>query len=174
MSETPNPVGAAPDQQAQGPRLSIVAQYVKDLSFENPRAPLGIQANDRPEIQIKVDTRARQIEGERFEVELVVNVDAKVQGQSLFLCELTYAGLFLIANVPADALQPILMIECPRLLFPFVRRIVADATRDGGFPPLMIDPIDFLSLYRRRMMEAQQAQGQAPAAAQPAAGDGSA
>ncbi|MFW5832966.1 MAG: protein-export chaperone SecB [Pseudomonadota bacterium] len=174
MAENETPPGDATGaqgaaQQAQVPRLSIVAQYVKDLSFENPRAPSGIQGNERPEIQIKVDSRARQIEAERFEVDLVVNVEAKAGGQSLFVCELTYGGLFLIAGVPQDAVQPVLMIECPRLLFPFARRIIADATRDGGFPPLMIDPIDFVALYRRRMAEAQQAQ-QATSAGSPPSG----
>ncbi|MEO1090454.1 MAG: protein-export chaperone SecB [Pseudomonadota bacterium] len=147
--------GAAPE--AQGPRLSIVAQYVKDLSFENPRAPQGLQQNERPEIKIKVDSRGRKLDDERYEVELEISVDASAAGQPVFVCELKYAGLFMIANVPDEAMQPVLMIECPRLLFPFARRVVADATRDGGFPPLMIDPIDFVSLYRRRVAEAQNA-----------------
>ncbi len=166
-NETPAAGAARPDgadPQAQAPRLSIVAQYVKDLSFENPRAPAGIQGNERPEIQIKVDSRGRQLEAERFEVELVINVEAKSGGEPLFVCELTYGGVFMIANVPQDAVQPVLMIECPRLLFPFARRVIADATRDGGFPPLMIDPIDFVALYRRRVAEAQ-AQAQAGGAA---------
>ncbi|TVQ35922.1 MAG: protein-export chaperone SecB [Geminicoccaceae bacterium] len=172
MAENEIPGGAArpdaaADPQAQAPRLSIVAQYVKDLSFENPRAPMGMQANERPEIQIKVDSRGRQMEAERFEVELIINVEAKAGGEPLFVCELTYGGLFLIANVPQDAVQPVLMIECPRLLFPFARRVIADATRDGGFPPLMIDPIDFVALYRRRVAEAQ-AQAQAGAGNTPA------
>ncbi len=165
----PRPDGA--DQQAPAPRLSIVAQYVKDLSFENPRAPAGMQANERPEIQIKVDSRGRQMEADRYEVELVINVEAKIGGEALFVCELTYGGLFLIANVPQDAVQPVLMIECPRLLFPVARRVIADATRDGGFPPLMIDPIDFVALYRRRVAEAQAAQaGGAAAAGDPPSG----
>jgi preprotein translocase subunit SecB len=170
MAENETPPGGAArpdgaDPQAQAPRLSIAAQYVKDLSFENPRAPLGMQANERPEIQIKVDSRGRQVEAERYDVELVISVEAKAGGQPLFVCELTYGGLFVIANVPQDAVQPILMIECPRLLFPFARRVIADATRDGGFPPLMIDPIDFVALYRRRVAEAQAQQpgGAAPA-----------
>ncbi len=159
MAENATPTAAGADggqAQQEPPRLSIVSQYVKDLSFENPRAPTGLAGNERPQIQIKVDTRGRQLEGERYEVELLISVDAKAQEQPVFVCELNYAGVFAIANMPQDAVQPVLMIECPRLLFPFARRVVADATRDGGFPPLMIDPIDFLGLYRRRVMEQQQ------------------
>ncbi len=162
MAETdtsPAPAGDSGAQSAQAqPRLAIVSQYVKDLSFENPRAPQGLAGGERPEIQINVDTRGRRIEGERYETELVIRVDAKASGQTVFVCELNYGGLFTIANMPEEAVQPVLMIECPRLLFPFARRVVADATRDGGFPPLMIDPIDFLTLYRRRVQQ-QQEQG---------------
>ena len=125
-------------------------QYVKDLSFENPRAPFGLQAGQpRPEIQIQVDVRAAPIGEGQYEVVLDLNVDAKSADEPVFLVELAYGGLFTLANIPADSLQPLLLIECPRLLFPFARRVVADATRDGGFPPLMIDPIDFVTLFRR-------------------------
>jgi preprotein translocase subunit SecB len=140
-----------------GPRLSILTQYVKDLSFENPRAPMGLQPGQpRPEIQIQVDVQARQVGEEQFEVSLELNAEAKSGENTVFLMELTYGGVFALANIPADSLQPLLLIECPRLLFPFVRRIVADVTRDGSFPPLMIDPIDFVALYRRRMQAAQE------------------
>ena len=133
MAEQPTPNGEGqPQTAAAPPRLSIMTQYVKDMSFENPRAPLGVQQGVRPEI----------------------NVDARAEEQPVFLVELSYGGLFEIANVPSDSLQPLLQIECPRLLFPFARRVVADATRDGGFPPLMIDPIDFLTLYRRKLQAA--------------------
>ena len=161
MAENETPAAGGNDgaqSQKEPPRLSIITQYVKDLSFENPRAPAGLGGSERPEIQIKVDSRGRQLEGDRYEVELLINVDAKLGGQPVFVCEINYAGIFAIANLPADAVQPVLMVECPRLLFPFARRVVADATRDGGFPPLMIDPIDFLGLYRRRLMEQQQQQ----------------
>ena len=169
MAETDTPgdgaaAAAAPGAQQQPPRLAIVTQYVKDLSFENPRAPGGLAAGDRPEIKINVDTRGRHVEDDRYEVDLVIQVDASAGGQSVFVCELTYGGLFAIANMPEEAVQPVLLIECPRLLFPFARRVVADATRDGGFPPLMIDPIDFLTLYRRRLQQQQQQQQQQQAA----------
>jgi preprotein translocase subunit SecB len=182
--QTPNnPAGTAGQTQAP-PRLSIQSQYIKDLSFENPN-PLRQVANPsaRPEIQIKVDVRPRQLSEDRFEVELDINAEAKVemapagnadspveteaQKETVFVAELTYGGVFLIANVPQDAMQPLLHIECPRLIFPFARRIIADTTRDGGFPPLMVDPIDFAGLYRRRLQAAQQ---QAQAAQQ---GEGS-
>lgn len=152
--------GNQPAQQQQGaggPRLSILTQYVKDLSFENPRAPLGLQPGQpRPEIQIQVDVQARQMGEEQFEVVLDLNAEARSGADVVFLAELSYGGVFSIANIPADSLQALILIECPRLLFPFARRIIADATRDGGFPPLMVDPIDFVALYRRRLQAAQE------------------
>ena len=150
-----------PSDASQVPRLSIVLQYIKDISFENPKAPGGVQANVRPEIQIKVDTRATQLSNDgHHEVVLDMQVVAKHSDETIFLLELDYAGVFQISNIPNESLQPLLMIECPRLLFPFARRIVADMTRDGGFPPLMIDPIDFVTLYRQRLTAAAGPAGQ--------------
>lgn len=150
--------------QQPGPRLAILAQYIKDLSFENPRGPGGFaQAQSRPEIQIRVEVRSEPQAQDQHEVVLELTVDARLDQQPVFLLELSYGGIFLLQNIPADTLQPLLMIECPRLLFPFARRIIADLTRDGGFPPLMLDPIDFVSLYRRRLQ-------QQPQATQPPAG----
>ena len=162
MAENPsaNGEGGGAAAAQQGPRLSIVSQYVKDLSFENPRAPAGLQQNARPEIQIRVDVRTAEVADSRHEVVIDINVDARSHDGPVFLVELTYGGLFELANIPADSLQPLLQIECPRLLFPFARRVVADATRDGGFPPLMIDPIDFVTLFRRKLQVAGEA-GQA-------------
>ncbi|MDF1585148.1 protein-export chaperone SecB [Marinimicrococcus flavescens] len=158
-SSTP-PAGAQPDAQNAAPRLSILTQYVKDMSFENPRAPGGLgQGQPRPEIQIGVDTRAQAVADGHYEVSIELNVEAKSGETTVFLLELSYGGVFALANIPDDSLQPLLLIECPRLLFPFVRRIVSDVTRDGGFPPLLLDPIDFVTLYRRRLQQAQQ-QGQ--------------
>jgi preprotein translocase subunit SecB len=153
MADHPSPNGEGTPQAAaqQPPRLSILTQYVKDLSFENPRAPHGLQQGTRPEIQIRVDVRTADIGEGRYEVVVDINVDAKAEDAPVFLVELSYGGLFELANIPADSLQPLLQIECPRLLFPFARRVVADATRDGGFPPLMIDPIDFVALFRRKL-----------------------
>lgn len=155
------PASGADGAQQLGPRLAILAQYIKDLSFENPRGPGGfVQVQSRPEIQIRVDVRGERRSEEQHEVVLELVVDARLGDQPVFLLELSYGGIFLLQNIPPDALQALLMIECPRLLFPFARRIVADLTRDGGFPPLLLDPIDFVSLYRRRL---QQQAGQSPA-----------
>ena len=160
MTDITSGNGSAGDGQAAGPRLSILTQYVKDLSFENPRAPMGLQPGQaRPEIQIQVDVQARQLGEEQYEVMLELSANAKTGDTPVFVLELTYGAVFTLANIPPDSLQPLLLIECPRLIFPYARRIVSDATRDGGFPPLMIDPIDFVSLYRRRLQ--QQAEGAA-------------
>ena len=163
----------APQTGAQAPRLTILSQYIKDLSFENPRAPQSLQPNQaRPEVQIRVDVRAQPMGAERYEVSLQLHVDAKSGDETAFMVELTYGGVFGLLNIPQDSLQPLLLIECPRLLFPFARRVVADAIRDGGFAPLLIEPIDFVTLYRRRQ---QQAQAARPSEGQPVAnrvGDG--
>jgi preprotein translocase subunit SecB len=146
-----NPPGGPEGPQI---RIQIVGQYVKDLSFENPGAPMNLTA--RPGIDLGVDLQARRLDGERFEVELKLRVTAKADDKPLFLLELAYGGLFLIQNAPEEILQQILLIDGPHLLFPFARRIVADAVRDGGMPPLMIEPIDFGALYRAKAAEAQQ------------------
>ncbi len=145
-------------QAAQAPRLSILTQYIKDLSFENPRGPMAFaQGQARPEIQVRVDVRGDQMGPEQHEVILELNIEARLSEGPVFVLELTYGGLFGLANIPEESMQAVLMVECPRLLFPFARRIIADLTRDGGFPPLMLDPIDFVSLYRRRLAQAQEA-----------------
>jgi preprotein translocase subunit SecB len=137
----------------EGTRVQIVGQYVKDLSFENPGAPLNLTA--RPQIDLGVDLQAKRLDPERFEVELKLRVSAKAEDKTVFLLELVYAGLFFIQSAPDEMLQPILLIEGPHLLFPFARRIVADVIRDGGMPPLMIEPIDFAALYRAKTGQAQ-------------------
>lgn len=157
MAENPqSPPGDAAAGQAAQPRLMVQTQYVKDLSFENPRAPNSLEPGQgRPDITVRVDVRAQAFAEDRYEVALHLNVETKTAGEAGFVLELTYAGVFALVDVPQESRQPILLIECPRLIFPFARRIVADATRDGGFPPLMIDPIDFVALYRRRQQQAQ-------------------
>jgi preprotein translocase subunit SecB len=160
MSNQNGPASEGDGQAQQAPRLAILTQYVKDLSFENPRAPRGLQpGQSRPEIQVRVDVRAQPIAEGHYEVVIQLNVDAKVGEELVFVVELAYGGVFMLANIPLESLQPLLLIECPRLLFPFARRIVSDVTRDGGFPPLMIDPIDFVSLFRRRLQQAQESAG---------------
>lgn len=139
------------------PQLQIVAQYIKDLSFENPGAPNGL--TQRPQIEFGMDLQSRRLDGEHFEIEMKFRVNATAEGRPLFLIELTYGGLFRIVNIPDEAIQQILGIQAPHMLFPFARRIIADLARDGGMPPLMIEPIDFVALYQARL--AQQA-GQQP------------
>lgn len=134
------------------PSMTIAGQYIKDLSFENPGVGLQVQ---RPQIDMNVDLQARRAQdSDQFEVVLKLRVTASQDDKTLFLLELAYGGMFILSNMPEETLQPILLIECPRLLFPFARRIVADVVRDGGLPPLMIEPIDFAALYRAKMAEA--------------------
>jgi preprotein translocase subunit SecB len=137
-------------------RVQIVGQYVKDLSFENPGAPANLTV--RPQIDLGVDLQARRLDPEHYEVELKLRVSAKTEEKTVFMLELAYAGLLMIQNAPEEILQQILLIDGPHLLFPFARRIVADAIRDGGMPPLMIEPIDFAALFRARAAEGQQIQ----------------
>lgn len=154
MAEAPQPPQGSAGATQDPPRLSIQSQYVKDLSFENPNAPKSLEAGGaRPEIQIRVDVRVQSQDESRHEIVLHLNIEARAGGEPTFILELSYAGLFGLINIPAESRQAILLIECPRLLFPFARRVVADTVRDGGFPPLMIEPIDFAALYRRRLQE---------------------
>ncbi|HUD50356.1 protein-export chaperone SecB [Parvibaculum sp.] len=150
------------DENAQDPQISeeaapqlrVLTQYIRDLSFENPNAPrtLGALAQP-PQIAVRVDVNVQRLSQEDFEITLAVGVEAKAAEEAMFLVELQYCGLFRLANIPAEQLEPVLLIECPRQIFPFARRIIADVTRDGGFPPLMIDPIDFVALYQQRRSE---------------------
>jgi len=141
-------------QDGGAPQLAIAAQYIKDFSFENPGAPQSLmQTGQAPLIEVGVDVAARQLGDDRFEVDLRINATAKRGEQAMFVVELLYAGMFQLRNIPRESLQAVCLIECPRILFPFARRIVADATRDGGFPPLMLDPIDFVDLYRRQAQQ---------------------
>lgn len=138
------------------PSLNILAQYIKDLSFENPGAPRSLQARDKaPAINISVNVNANPLSENDFDVVLSLNAEAKDGDKALFAVELVYGGVFRISGFPQEHVLPILFIECPRLLFPFARQIVADATRNGGFPPLMIDPIDFAQMFSQRMAEEQ-------------------
>jgi len=158
--------GAAPAGPPQV-KMSVLAQFVRDLSFENMVAQKGLTGGEvQPDIQVAVslDARKRTIE-HQFEVITKFRVTSKnkVNGDTLFLLELEYGGIFHVEGVPDDQLHPFLLIECPRMLFPFVRRIVSDVTRDGGFPPLNVDTVDFLALYRQEL--ARRAAENAPATA---------
>ena len=154
MAETPAGNGAQAETSA--PSLNALAQYAKDFSFENPNAPRSLQPQQQqPQIGIQVNVNAKQMAESDFEVDLTLEGDAKIGSDVLFAFELTYSGVFRVRNVPQDQLHPIVMIECPRLLFPFARQMVAEAVRNGGFPPLYIDPIDFVGLYRQKAAEMQ-------------------
>jgi preprotein translocase subunit SecB len=143
------PPSAAPDQ-AQAHQLIINAQYIKDLSFENPRAPQSLgQQTAQPSVDINVDVKAQALAADTYEVVLTINASAKVQEDALFIVELAYGAIITVRNVPQDLLSAVILVETPRMMFPFARNIVAETTRDGGFPPLMINPIDFAELLRR-------------------------
>ena len=134
------------------PNLSVVAQYVKDMSFENPAAPQSLRPrNNAPTINISIGVQSAPVGDNQYEVELRIDARA-VEGEAvLFAVALVYAGIFRFTNIPADQARPVALIECPRLLFPFARQIVADASRNGGFPPLLIDPVDFVGMYRQQI-----------------------
>jgi preprotein translocase subunit SecB len=135
-------------------RLIVNAQYIKDLSFENPRAPQSLtQQTTAPAVDINVDVNAQNLNPETYEVVLTIKASAKINDEALFLLELVYGAVVTVRNMPRDMLPAVLLVETPRLMFPFARNIIADATRDGGFPPLMVNPIDFSDLLRRNTAE---------------------
>ena len=152
-------MAARPNAQANQapPQLNVLAQYVKDLSFENPNAPRSLQQQQQPPaINIQINVNAKPLADSDYEVELKIEGRAEVPGLFLFSFDLLYAGVFRIVNVPQENIHAIIMIECPRLLFPFARETGREtAVRNGGFPPLMIDPVDFVSLYRQKLSEQQ-------------------
>ena len=147
------------------PQLNVLTQYIKDFSFENPNAPRSLTPpQQQPAINIQINVNVKGLGDNDYEVELKIEGKADSGGSILFGFDLTYAGVFRIQNVAQESMHPLVMIECPRLLFPFAREIIATAVRDGGFPPLMLDPVDFVGLYRQNMerqMAAQQPAGQA-------------
>ena len=148
--------------QDASPSLNILAQYIKDLSFENPGAPRSLQARDKaPAININVNVNANPLSETDFDVVLTLTADAKDDGKTVFHTELVYGGVFRVVGFPQEHMLPLLFIECPRLLFPFARQIIADATREGGFPPLLINPIDFAAMYQQNMQQQGQPAGNA-------------
>jgi preprotein translocase subunit SecB len=136
-------------------QFNVLGQYIKDFSFENPHAPRSLTQSQQqpPTINLQINVNAKPIADDEFEIELKLEGKADAGSMVLFNFELLYAGIFRIQGVPQESLQPLMLIECPRLLFPFAREIVASAVQNGGFPPLRIDPIDFVGLYRQRMAE---------------------
>ena len=169
MSESAAPAAA----EGPVPPLVVNVQYIKDLSYEVPSAPeVYATLRAQPAVQINLDVQARALQDGQnvYEVVLAVKAEAReattnggLEGRVVFIAELQFGGVFTLNNVPADAVEPLLLIECPRLLFPFARNILADVTRDGGFPPVMLQPIDFVGLWQaRRAQSAQQAAAGAP------------
>ena len=153
-----NGASAQEASAAEAPSMNVLAQYIKDFSFENPHAPNSLRPRENPpEISININVNPNPLSETDFEVELKLEARAVDGEELLFNVELVYAGVFRILNLPQDALQAAVLIECPRLLFPFARQILADATRNGSFPPLMVDPVDFAQLFKQRMMEQQAA-----------------
>ncbi|WP_421789550.1 protein-export chaperone SecB [Hyphobacterium sp.] len=164
MADTPETGAVPPQGNPQDlPQMRILAQYIKDLSFENPGAPATLRANQaQPNIDINIDVQARGLENDQYEVAIIMSARAQRGEDTVFICELNYCGLFEMKNFNDQERQPMLLVECPRIIFPYARRVFADATRDGGFPPLMLEPIDFAGLYRQQLAKQQAAAGQQP------------
>jgi len=144
-----------PPEEMQ-PQLNVVAQYIKDFSFENPNAPQSLSGGgEQPQIGIQINVAANPLSDTDIEVLLKLDGKAETAGKLMFRFELEFAGVFRIRNVPQESLNSIVLIECPRLLFPFAREIIATAVRNGGFPPLLLDPVDFVALYRQKLAQVQ-------------------
>jgi preprotein translocase subunit SecB len=143
------------------PQLRVMAQYIKDLSFENPNAPRSLMAaSQQPQIAIQINVDGKPLSDTDFEVTLRLEAKAEFNNELMFGLELDFAGLFRFGNVPPESMNAVVLIECPRLLFPFAREIISTTVRNGGFPPLLLEPVDFAALYRQRM-------GQMPPSEQP-------
>jgi len=160
-----NETGAAAEPAAAPQvKMQVLAQYIRDMSFENILSQKGVSGDVQPDVQVQVnlDAKKRTVD-HQFEVVIKLNVTSKAKDKddTLFLLEIEYAGIFHIENVPDEQMHPFLLIECPRMLFPFLRRIVSDITRDGGFPPLNLETIDFLQLYRAEMTRRAEAEAAA-------------
>ena len=155
--------------QPTQPKMNILAQYIRDMSFENILAQKGVGGEVAPDVKVQVNLDAKKRNAEdQYELMIKLQIDSKSKGSQdqLFLLEIEYGGIFQVSGVPEEQLHPFLLIECPRMMFPFLRRIVSDVTRDGGFPPLNLETIDFLALYRneieRRRAQAEKDESDAP------------
>jgi preprotein translocase subunit SecB len=144
--------------EGTAPSFSVLVQYSKDFSFENPNAPQSLIQQQQPQIGIQINVNPRQMSATDYEVELKLEGKAEHSGNVLFAFDLNYAGVFRLVNIPQESVGPLLMIECPRLLFPYAREIVSNAIANGGFPPLLLNPVDFVALYQQRATEMQAAQ----------------
>ncbi|MDR7154710.1 preprotein translocase subunit SecB [Sphingobium xenophagum] len=152
------------NSQANGadtaPQIALISQYVKDLSFENPNAPAVYQWPDQPQIDVQFNIGADRVGEEVMEISLKIDVKAVGPQGTAFAVDLLYAAIFGMRNVPEEQIQPFMLAEAPRLIFPFARRVLADAIRDGGFPPLILDPIDFGALYLQQAQALEQTAGE--------------
>ena len=169
---TPTPGGAAPQAR---PQIVISSQYIRDLSFENPNAPDTLSPSGvAPQVRVSVDVRTRALQDNRYEVTLHIKGESEVGDKKAFIVELAYAGLVTVENATREQTGPMLLIEAPRQLFPFARQVVADTVRNGGYPPLLIQPVDFVDLFRRQVEAMQKARAQQAGTdgATPAGGDG--
>lgn len=156
MSDETNGAATPADQKPKTPQINVLGQYIKDLSFENPGAPASLRAREKqPGLQMNFNVQAKAIGENMYEVLLTLEANAKIEEESIYTLELVYGGAFRLKDLPEQAIRPFLFIECPALLFPFARRLVADLTREGGFAPLLLDPIDFAALFRQRVSEEQ-------------------
>jgi len=154
----------ATPEQPQEPMLRILAQYTKDASFENPNAPDSLRADQNaPGININIEIGRQMMDDNTVEVVLMLSATADRDGTPVFLCELEYAGLFAFAGISEEQQQPMILIECPRILFPFARQIMADMTQNGGYPPILLDPPDFAAMFRDEMMRRAAASGESAA-----------
>jgi preprotein translocase subunit SecB len=162
MTDTPPAGLPAGADAAEAPGIRILAQFIRDLSFENPRAPESLRAQaEPPKIDLSVEMNARSRSDGLYETDLKLVVTAQSAGEPVFQIELLFGGLFQITGVPEADMEPVLLIECPRYLFPFARRLIADLTGESGFPPFMLEPIDFGAVYQARLAATSQQTGQA-------------
>ncbi|MEO5366489.1 MAG: protein-export chaperone SecB [Magnetococcus sp. WYHC-3] len=152
MAET----ASAANTQNKAPQFHIEKLYLKDLSFESPHTPESFMQQGEPKVDFNMETRAQQRGPEHYEVVLHINVKVNLQDKVLFLVEMEYGGLFLVRNLPAEHLQPILSVECPHILFPFARQVVAQVVADGGYKPFIMDPINFAAVYQQSLQQRNQ------------------
>ncbi|MGJ8562948.1 MAG: protein-export chaperone SecB [Alphaproteobacteria bacterium] len=154
-NDTPEPAAPTPEAEeaATGPMLQVLAQYTKDASFENPNAPESLRGNlPAPAININIEIGRQMMSDDTVEVVLMLKCEARREDQVAFIAEVEYAGLFAFQGIGVEEVQPMIMIECPRLLFPFARQIMAEMTQNGGYPPIMLEPPDFAAMFREEMM----------------------
>jgi preprotein translocase subunit SecB len=144
------------DQLNQNSQIVINAQYIKDLSFESPSSPFSLTSlKDAPKVELNLDVTSSKLQNDNYEVVIEIKSSVKSEDKDVFLIDLKYGALFTLTNIPEEHLESVLFVHCPSIMFPFARRIVADVTRDGGFQPLMIDPIDFLAFYNNKKAQAE-------------------